>query len=79
MQEDWEVIPEAERKAPTGKFRVIAVDMQTTDGLVYLVDDLDDVAKAIQKANGLLKTKFDGFFGYQVHDEQGNRLLGESQ
>ena len=79
MDPSWKVITEEERKAPPGKFRVVAVGTYLPSDPVYLVSDLDDKAEALKKAGELLRTRFDGFFGFQVHDEHGKGLLGDSE
>ena len=77
MDQNWTQITEKERKAPPGKFRVVAVGTQFPSDPVYLVSDHDDKQEAMRVAEELLKTRFDDFFGYQVHDEHSKGLLSD--
>ncbi len=63
-------ITEEERKAPPGKFRIIAADICTTT--IWLVADLDDKEKAVAFANGAYEGPY---IGFQVHDDTGAALL----
>lgn len=63
-------ITEEERRAPPGKFRVIAADIQSR--IIWLVADLDDKQRAIEYA----KNAYEGpHTEFQVHDDTGATLI----
>jgi hypothetical protein len=65
-------IAEEDRKAPSGKFRIICVDFAGHSSVIKLVADLDDKDKAIEYANNAYEGPYTGF---QVHDDTGAALI----
>jgi hypothetical protein len=63
-------ITQQERRAPEGKFRIIAADAHSP--VIWLVADLDDRERAIEYA----KEAYEGpYTGFQVHDDTGAALI----
>jgi hypothetical protein len=69
-------ITEAERRAPKGKFRTVAVDTLEgpSFGTPYLVGDYDSPEEAIERAGGLDEGPY---MGSSVADDTGTILFPE--
>lgn len=71
----WPKITEQERKAPTGKFRAVAIDTSQLPqiGSIYLMGDYDSVEVAIERAKSLDEP----FMGGSVADDTGKICFPE--